>query len=145
LQIETLYNEMEGIKQLQSVLNHELDFVNAHQQEINQYIDQVKAKATANPQDRVVRAGQSCHFFLFDRVMPMLLLVDECIPSVPQPASSEGNDRREMVQLFTSVNNQLNKVEMQLTSVIDTVNASRSNVDADSAVCARPLTDLETS
>jgi hypothetical protein len=50
---------MEGIKQLQSVLNHELDFVNAHQQEINQYIDQVKAKATANPQDRLVRAGQS--------------------------------------------------------------------------------------
>jgi hypothetical protein len=75
----------------------------------------------------------------------MLLLVDECMSCVAQPASSEGNDRREMVQLFTSVNNQLNKVEMQLTSVIDTVNASRSNVDADSAVCARPLTDLETS
>lgn len=68
-QIETLYNEMENIKQLQSVLNHELDFVNSHQQEINQYIDQVKAKATANPQDKLVWIGRTprlCDLFQSD-------------------------------------------------------------------------------
>ena len=47
----------------------------------------------------------------------------------------EGNDRREMLQLFNTVNNSLDKVEDQLKTVIETVNAAVRPVDSENTVC----------